>query len=146
MNAEKKPRSRIKRWWDNFVMVIVLIGWGLAAWWFFFREPTEAELAARAERAEQARETSFRTAAVSHCQRAVDANLRAPSTAQHPWLDQRVVRLPDMVTFEVTSYVDAQNAFGATIRTAYRCQVRHDGASDPIEYDGWTVVGLQMGN
>src|SRR5580693_5113852 len=48
----------------------------------------------------------------------VEDRLKSPSTAHFPIFDYSCKQLEDH-TFLVRSYVDAQNAFGATIRTDY---------------------------
>lgn len=68
------------------------------------------------------------------CRNHMESLLRAPSTAKFPWLDDYVEHneIHDgsiMVT--VNSYVDAQNGFGAMIRTKYICKVEyHDKNSE----------------
>lgn len=74
------------------------------------------------------------------CRDVVESRLRAPSTASWAWLDdEKVARAADG-TFTVRSYVDAQNGFGAQIRTRYTCVVR------PPAPDGktWHLVSLEM--
>lgn len=48
--------------------------------------------------------------------------LKAPSTAKFPWLMSTAV-YKDGSNFVVDSYVDAQNSFGAIIRTNFKCIV-----------------------
>ncbi len=74
------------------------------------------------------------------CRDFVTDRLRAPATASWAWLDdEKVTRAADG-TFTVRSYVDAQNGFGANIRTRYTCVVR------PPAPDGktWHLVSLEM--
>jgi hypothetical protein len=52
---------------------------------------------------------------------AVEAQLKDPSSASFPWaMDFKKI---DEDTFEISSYVDAKNSFGATIRTNYTARV-----------------------
>ncbi|WP_229849506.1 hypothetical protein, partial [Paracoccus aerius] len=83
------------------------------------------------------------TEAAVICQNFVDANLKAPSTADHPWLDRDII---DMGTWKYTvlSYVDAQNSFGAMIRTDYHCEVQYKGSGDNLDPANWTLVTLEM--
>jgi hypothetical protein len=54
------------------------------------------------------------------CQERVAAELKAPSTADFPGYDERSISHSGVDWF-VTSYVDAQNSFGAKLRTHYTC-------------------------
>jgi heme/copper-type cytochrome/quinol oxidase subunit 1 len=57
----------------------------------------------------------------------VKANLKAPSTAVFPHYDlasvKRVAGDERGAMYEVVSYVDSQNSFGAQLRTSYKCSV-----------------------
>lgn len=53
-------------------------------------------------------------------------NLKSPSTADFPLYDYRAINLGGN-QWSVTSYVDAQNSFGATIRTNYRVFITFQG-------------------
>jgi len=61
------------------------------------------------------------------CQAAAQRLLKAPSTAQFPRLGDAEVRMTpstkDSYEFHIVSYVDAQNAFGAMIRTRWICRI-----------------------
>lgn len=68
-------------------------------------------------------------AAFGAAKEAVLKNLKAPATAQFPeYVDEFVDDL-EGGQFRVTSYVDAQNGFGAMIRNDFTCVViqREDG-------------------
>ena len=58
-------------------------------------------------------------------QRFVEKQLRSPSTASFPSQPDRQSYV-DTCTWEVLSYVDAQNAFGATVRTRYFIMMHYD--------------------
>jgi|TARA_X000001388_G_scaffold3203_7_gene2359 hypothetical protein len=71
----------------------------------------------------------------------VEDRLRAPSTADFPSTNSEGVRSRYLgnCTHEVWAYVDAQNAFGAQIRTKYYAKLKNpDGAGT------WYVVELEM--
>ncbi len=74
------------------------------------------------------------------CRDFVTNRLRAPATASWPWLDEEKVTRAADGAFTVRSYVDAQNAYGANIRTRYTCVVR------PPTSDGqsWSLVSLEL--
>ena len=58
------------------------------------------------------------------CEQAVNANLKAPSTSKFaPYSETRVLDLGNW-QYRVQSYVDAENSFGAHIRTPYTCTVQ----------------------
>lgn len=50
--------------------------------------------------------------------------LKSPSTAEFASFSESTVRGLDNCTYRVTSYVDAQNNFGANIRSNYTAQVK----------------------
>jgi hypothetical protein len=52
----------------------------------------------------------------------IEESLKAPSTAKFPWSGGNVVPLGKN-KYTVQNYVDAQNSFGAMIRTNYACTV-----------------------
>lgn len=61
------------------------------------------------------------------CKKAVTASLKSPSTADFPWSLGNSIRATGKNTFRITSYVDSQNAFGATVRTNFTCDVTGSG-------------------
>ena len=73
------------------------------------------------------------------CQVEVKKELKAPASARFPSCNRAVIRKVAEGVYEVKSYVDAQNSFGATIRTAYVCRVRYRG--DHL----WTLQELAFG-
>lgn len=64
------------------------------------------------------------------CQEFVKAQLRSPSSAEFPWLSPRYVTELNSTTFEVNAYVDADNLFGAALRTDFYCRVSLEGSTD----------------
>lgn len=76
-----------------------------------------------------------------YCSRAVKKSLRAPASAEFPsWIaggaSESTYHLGGG-TYRVSSYVDAQNAFGAKVRTAFNCTVEYrDG--------DWSLVDLAL--
>lgn len=60
--------------------------------------------------------------------RFVQKRLRSPSTAKFPGATAQGVTVVDMgdCRFQVVSYVDAQNGFGATIRSRYSALMHYD--------------------
>lgn len=66
-------------------------------------------------------------------QQFVIKQLKAPSTAEFPVFEEDMVIPLGKNRFKVTSYVDAQNSFGAMIRTPYTCIVKN------TEGDTWQL-------
>lgn len=65
--------------------------------------------------------------------------LKAPSTADFPFLtDGSTITKLDCGHFSVQSFVDAQNSYGAMIRTNYEMVLRHSGGGN------WTLENFQM--
>ncbi|MCK5026785.1 MAG: hypothetical protein KAS07_00035 [Candidatus Pacebacteria bacterium] len=70
----------------------------------------------------------------------VKAVLSSPHSADFPILDYVTEDLGDS-TWEVTSYVDAQNAFGAEVRSWWTITVHHNGG-DYRYPENWTPESL----
>ena len=68
----------------------------------------------------------------------VKQKLKAPATAKFPVYDKSMVVTNDNKRFKVESYVDAQNSFGASVRTKYVCIVTH------IEGNEWQLESVQL--
>lgn len=77
--------------------------------------------------------------AYTACQGFVRDRLKAPSTADFPWVKSSDVTesLGDG-RYRVRSYVDAQNSFGAMIRNSYDCTVRYRSGA-------WTAESVLVG-
>jgi hypothetical protein len=72
------------------------------------------------------------------CEEAVSANLKAPSTASFaPYSSTEILDLGKWM-YRVHSYVDAENSFGAHIRTPYSCTVQC------VAVDACAVKGLTL--
>lgn len=66
-----------------------------------------------------------------YSQMRVEEWLKAPSTAKHPVCSEdRLIRNGN--EYKYTSYVDAENSFGAMIRTNYTCNIN-------IEWKSYTI-------
>ena len=70
----------------------------------------------------------------------VRQHLKAPSTAKFPnvWDEGVVIRKRDNQEYTVVSYVDAQNPFGAMIRTGFAGRVKQTGKDD------WLIIEFTM--
>lgn len=102
------------------------------------KQKREANRAAFKEKQNQIEEQSSQ--AYITCQNAIKSGLTSPHTAKFPWMDWQYRVLPDNKTATVRSHVDAQNQFGAEIRTQFECRMRYLGDSkwmvENIKTDG----------
>ncbi len=73
----------------------------------------------------------------------VENVLKSPSTADFPLLDYRFFDLGNQ-KYKIVSYVDAQNSFGAQVRTNYSVTLSHNGG-DWADINNWTLHELVFG-
>jgi hypothetical protein len=75
--------------------------------------------------------------AIAYCHQFVEQQLKSPSSADFPsFPDHQVTEVGEM-HWRVSSYVDAENSFGASIRTDWTCEISYDeGAGE------WTLESL----
>jgi len=69
------------------------------------------------------------------CRQAVRLNLKAPGSVKFPFGEEQIYKeLEQKYTkrYAVESYVDAENSFGAKIRTNYKCVVNYDIKNEEI--------------
>jgi hypothetical protein len=70
----------------------------------------------------------------------VKRNIKSPSTAEFPICDEPDVRVKQTDgTWIVSSYVDAQNGFGATLRANTVVQMTYNSSSDT-----WALVDIAI--
>lgn len=72
------------------------------------------------------------------CQMFVKDRLKAPSTADFPATPYANIE-QDGNLWTIDAWVDAENSFGAQIRTDFHCQVRYSDASEE-----WTLIELEL--
>ena len=73
----------------------------------------------------------------------VEAILKSPSTADFPWFDWQITKDYKTQIATVSSYVDAQNSFGATIRSYFTLKYQINGSSYSLiyfEFDGEILI------
>jgi len=70
-------------------------------------------------------------------QKFVTDRLKSPSTADFGHCFDATITKLDSVTFGVSNWVDAENSFGAKIRTHFVCTVKWTGG------DSWNLVDLK---
>jgi hypothetical protein len=120
--------------WAAIVVTVILSGFVLAA---IERndQNTPAQIAARAEA--RCDSEAQKIAAYVMSQQYVKTTLRSPSTAQFGWYgDRNVVRHLGNCEYNVQGYVDAQNGFGAMIRSEFTVRLRETNR------ETWTVVSV----
>ncbi len=72
------------------------------------------------------------------CEEFVKDNLKAPATASFPWYDSSFVQNLGDGAYKVSAYVDAENSFGAKLRTDFVCVVKYVGN------DKWHLEDLSI--
>lgn len=72
------------------------------------------------------------------CQQFLEDRLKAPSTADYPCCYSDFTTYQGNRVFEVRSYVDAENSFGAKIRNRFLCRVEYRGN------ERWRLQDLQI--
>lgn len=80
--------------------------------------------------------------ALSMCQIMIKDILTAPSSADFPFA-QPIPR--GRQRYLVKSYVDAQNAFGAMLRTPYLCEMQYVGGTR-YELSSWKTIQFSVGD
>lgn len=107
-------------------VVAVVIGLLVFGWFILGGDKDEAPRAPVVQ-------TPAQTAkyAASTCESRVKGLLKAPATAKFPWDSPAVIDLGNN-EFLLRSYVDAQNGFGALIRSNYTCRVKVTNGSASI--------------
>ncbi len=73
------------------------------------------------------------------CKKVVEQSLKAPATAEFSGFTWESVRKRPMDVFEVRSYVDAQNSFGAQIRTNFSCRLHYRGGNS-LDGNNWELM------
>lgn len=98
------------------------------------------EIAAKEFRARQDRieRQCNAPAAYVMSQKFVKDRLKSPSSADFPSSPESAVKTAHC-SFRIVSWVDAQNAFGATLRTRYQADMRFDG-----ETERWTAQSIRL--
>jgi len=85
------------------------------------------------------------------CENIVESQLVAPSTAEFAsYNEQQFWTLGENSgtyenAYRVRGYVDAQNSFGAQIRTYYTCDISYNGG-EWADLRNWTLLDLNMDN
>lgn len=117
------------------------------------QEARRQQRQAEAEQARQQREAADRqprlgdrtSEAFIICKNLIEARLKSPKSADFPLFDFRAIHLGDE-RYEVASYVDAKNSFGAEIRTRFWCTLQYTGpttrGADALDSSHWRLIKL----
>lgn len=104
------------------------------------REEKEKVARAAREVEKRCRSDTARILAYVLSQQHVERRLRAPSTADFPSFTKVKVLTSGECSFEIVGYVDAQNGFGAMIRSHYVAKVTRDKNDD----DRWRLEMMEI--
>ncbi len=80
-------------------------------------------------------ESDANVMSITLCEMRARETLKAPRSAKFPWVKKASF---DGNLAILNSYVDAQNSFGAMIRTNYICTLRYKGGA-PIDPESWDI-------
>lgn len=72
----------------------------------------------------------------------VKTKLKAPATAEFPFVDFKYSSLGQN-TYSITSYVDAQNSYGALLRNDWCVRLKYLGG-DKNDINNWEVLGIEI--
>ncbi len=81
-----------------------------------------------------------KVAAYTMCEQFAGKRLKAPASADFQLYDDSLVRNMGESEFKIISYVDAQNSFGAKLRTKYACVIKYTGNEE------WQLESLKFIN
>lgn len=80
--------------------------------------------------------------AYTQCQYFVSKELKAPASADFPFFDFKHHEAPDNV-YIIHAYVDAQNSYGAKVRSDWRCKVQYAGG-DNADPASWKLLEVRI--
>lgn len=110
------------------------------------RQRAEADAKAAAQEARRRAEydkvcgSGNSTMAYVMAQKPVLAHLKAPSTASFPWAFEASVQPTGNCRWRIDAYVDAQNGFGAMLRTPWTATMQYNP-----ERNTWRAVSVDIG-
>lgn len=110
-------------------IVILIIGLAAVTCWIVYanyQKGNETPETRRAEKCDK-RGSIFAHTMATHY---VEQRLKSPSTAKFPWYADSQVSYIGNCEFVVKSYVDAQNSFGAMLRSDYYVRLKYDPNSN----------------
>jgi len=127
----KPPPSATPASSGSLVLVVGLMA--LAVWWIF--SPSQKKERTPID------DCTDQTAAYVMANEFVQQRLKAPSTAQFPTMSSSGVSISHQgnCTHIVSGYVDAQNSFGAMLRTAYTATLQYQR-----ERNSWRLLKIDI--
>ena len=76
--------------------------------------------------------------AIAYCHQFVEQQLKSPDSADFPGNGEHdVTTITEGEEWSVSSYVDAENSFGASLRTDWTCGISYDEATGT-----WTLESM----
>lgn len=126
---QQRPRRRVMNMRDRVFFVLFILLAGGMFWLLSFDGNSPETRMAKRERLCSDRGADR---ALSAAETFVRRSLRAPSTAEFPGRNDPAVRVERVADcrFRVSSWVDAQNSFGAMLRSRYVAEIRYDSVTD----------------
>jgi len=88
------------------------------------------------------KDTDLSNEAFIQCKNFVSENLKSPSSADFPFMDFKAWRF-DNSTYVIKSYVDAQNSFGAQIRSNWHCKIQYQDG-EKSDQTNWKLLELEI--
>lgn len=127
--ATFEPETKLKEEQPKPPVVLIIVAiFIFVLWMLFLIRPGEGTKKTKVY-------TPTNTDASGMCRHFVEQSLKAPKTADFPGYSADSVTHSGNI-FTVRSYVDAENSFGAMIRTKYICEVTYIGN------DKWQLTDL----
>lgn len=133
MNDEKKKPGCLQQILGIFIIVGTV---GSCFYYFDGQKRTETPEIRRERNCGERGKISASIAA----ERNVKKNLKAPSSARFPWYDASNVSIYGECDFIIRSYVDAQNSFGAMLRSNYYVRLKYDP-----DVDRYFLIDIRIG-
>lgn len=75
------------------------------------------------------------------CQEKVKLRLKSPASAEFETSYEDAVKQINDSIFEISSYVDSQNGYGAMLRTRFHCKLIYHDYNNTIEYKSFNLHG-----
>lgn len=127
--------------WTAGIFVALVAGSALLDAAGLLPEEDQNEVIAREHRDKLERiesQCSDASAAYIMSQKFVKDRLKAPSSANFPWEPENAERTAPC-SFRIASWVEAQNAFGVSLRTSYQADMWFDR-----ETEQWSAIAIHL--
>ena len=137
--AESLDKAQQKTALGCFAVLVLMLG----SCFLIFKPDNSPE--AQRQKAEEQSLLNTQVSTTLVCEEAVKRRLKAPATADFPFGHSNQVRGVVGYTnrYRLSSYVDAQNSFGANLRTNFVCVVEGKGES-LLNYKLIELTGLDQ--